>query len=185
VLSVTAILQRDGPNMEKSLDGNGRLASQIYYLLWNHEVHYRVMSLPSAPIVSHLNLVHTSLRVIWIHVNNILPSTPRLRAVSVCQSLQPELCTVYLSYARYRPAHFIPLTSCEVEILWSLSLCSILQSHVTLSRLGPSILLNAMFSNAISMCSSLNARGQKPHLDRNTCEIIVFRWEIGRRKILN
>jgi hypothetical protein len=38
--------------------------------------------------------------------------------------------------------------------LWSSSFCSFLQPPVTSSRFGPNILLNTLFSNTLSLCSS-------------------------------
>jgi hypothetical protein len=45
----------------------------------------------------------------------------------------------------------------------SSSLCSLLQSPVASSLLGPNILLNTLFSNTLSLCSSLSARDQVSH----------------------
>jgi hypothetical protein len=44
---------------------------------------------------------------------------------------------------------------CEEYKLWS-SLCSFLQTPVTSSLFGPNILLSTLFSNTLSLCSSLN-----------------------------
>jgi hypothetical protein len=40
--------------------------------------------------------------------------------------------------------------------LWSFSLCSFLQPPVTLSLFGPNILLSTLFSNTLSLRSTLN-----------------------------
>ena len=45
----------------------------------------------------------------------------------------------------------------------SCSLCSFLHSLVTSSLLGPNILLNSLFSNTLSLCSSLSVRDQVSH----------------------
>jgi hypothetical protein len=45
--------------------------------------------------------------------------------------------------------------------LRSSSLCSFLQSHVTSSLFGPYILLSTLFSDTLSLCSSLNFKGFK------------------------
>jgi hypothetical protein len=47
--------------------------------------------------------------------------------------------------------------------LWSSSLCSFLQPPVTSSLFGLNILLNTLFSNTLSLCSSLNVRDQVSH----------------------
>jgi hypothetical protein len=52
--------------------------------------------------------------------------------------------------------------------LWSSSLCIFLQPPVTSSLFGPNILLNTLFSNTLSLCSSLNVRDQVAHPYRTT-----------------
>jgi hypothetical protein len=52
--------------------------------------------------------------------------------------------------------------------------CSFLQPPVTSSLFGPSILLNTLFSNTLSLCSSLNVRDQVSHPYRTTGKIIVL-----------
>jgi hypothetical protein len=61
--------------------------------------------------------------------------------------------------------------------LWSCSLCSFLQPPVTSSLIGRNILLNTLFSNTLSLCSSLNVRDQVSHSCRTTgksCLLILF-----------
>jgi hypothetical protein len=58
--------------------------------------------------------------------------------------------------------------------LWSSSSCSFLQPPVSSSLFGPNILLNTLFSNSISLCSSLSVRDQVSHPYRTTGKIIVF-----------
>jgi hypothetical protein len=43
------------------------------------------------------------------------------------------------------------------------SLCSLLHSPVPSSLLGPNILLSTLFSNTLSLCSSLSVRDQVSH----------------------
>jgi hypothetical protein len=43
---------------------------------------------------------------------------------------------------------------------WSSSLRSLLHSPVTSSLLGPNVLLSTLFSNTLSLCSSLSVRDQ-------------------------
>ena len=56
----------------------------------------------------------------------------------------------------------------------SSSLCSLLHSPVTSSLLGPNILLNSLFSNTLSLRTSLNVSDQVPHPYKTTYKIIVL-----------
>jgi hypothetical protein len=63
---------------------------------------------------------------------------------------------------------------------------------VTSSLLGSNILLSTLFSNTLSLCSSLNVTDQFSHQYKisynysfvyfNLC---VFRWQMGRQNIMN
>jgi hypothetical protein len=50
----------------------------------------------------------------------------------------------------------------------SSSLCSFLHSYITLSLLGPNILLNTLFSNTLSLRSFLNVSDQVSHPYKTT-----------------
>ena len=54
------------------------------------------------------------------------------------------------------------------------SLCSFLHSHVTSSLLGPNMLLNTLFSNTLSLRSSLNVSDQVSHPYKTTGKIVVL-----------
>jgi hypothetical protein len=47
--------------------------------------------------------------------------------------------------------------------LWSSSLCNFLHPPVTSSLLGPNILLNTLFSNTLSLCSSSKIFDSRRH----------------------
>jgi hypothetical protein len=58
--------------------------------------------------------------------------------------------------------------------LWSSSLCNFLHSPVTSPLLDPNILLRTLFSNTLSLCSSLNVRDQVSHPYKTTGRIMVL-----------
>jgi hypothetical protein len=76
------------------------------------------------------------------------------------------------------PVHLIALDLIvmlgEEYKLWSSSLHSFLQLPNISFRFGPNILLNTLFSNTISLCSSLNVRDQVSHPYRTSDKIVVF-----------
>ena len=78
------------------------------------------------------------------------------------------------------PAHLILFDLITRTILGeeysslSSSLCSFLYSPVTSSLLGPNILLNTLFSNILSLRSSLNVSDQVSHPYETTGKIIVL-----------
>jgi hypothetical protein len=78
------------------------------------------------------------------------------------------------------PAHIILLDlitriifSEEYRSLSS-SLCILLYSPVTSSLLGPNIVLSTLFSNTLSLCSSLSVRDQVSHPYKTTGKITVL-----------
>jgi hypothetical protein len=50
-------------------------------------------------------------------------------------------------------------------------LCRLLHSLVTSSLLGPNILLSTLFSNTLSLCSSLSVRDQDSHPDKKQVKL--------------
>ena len=58
------------------------------------------------------------------------------------------------------------------------SICSLLHSSVPSSLLGPNILLRTLFSNILSLRSSLNVSDQVPHQYKTTANIsaCIYRW---------
>jgi phosphate starvation-inducible membrane PsiE len=79
------------------------------------------------------------------------------------------------------PAHislfyFITQTILGKEYRSLSSSYSFLHSPVTLSILGPHILLNTLFSNILSLCSSLNVSDQVLHPYKTTGKIIILNF---------
>jgi hypothetical protein len=80
----------------------------------------------------------------------------------------------YYTLCTLQPSCLIILIRLSEEYrLWSSSLCSFPQPPVTSSLFGPNILLSTLFSNTLSLCSSLNVRDQVSHPYRTTRKIIV------------
>ena len=115
-----------------------------------------------------------------VQLNIILPYTPGSSKWSLSSGFPTKtLFTPILSPIRATcHAHLILLDLITRSILGevyrslSSSLCSFRHSLVNLSFLGPSILLSTLFSNTLSLCSSLNVSDKVSHPYKTTGKII-------------
>ena len=139
----------------------------------NPKVHHRTHKCPPpVPILSQLHPVLTTTPTSWRSIL-ILSSHLRLGLPNVLfPSVFPTrtMCTSHPSpICATRTAHLILLDFTTRTIFGkeyrslSSSLCNFLHYPVTSSLLGPSTFLNTLFSNTLSLRSSLNVSDQVPH----------------------
>jgi hypothetical protein len=62
--------------------------------------------------------------------------------------------------SNFIPLYLILIIFGEGHKLWSYSLCIFLQPRTISTFFSPNIFLSTLFSNVLSLCSSLNIRGQ-------------------------
>ena len=165
-----------------SLEASRFSASQeIPRILGNPKVHYRIHKCsPPVPILSQLYPVHTPTSYfLKIHLNTILP--PTSGSSNWFHSFRfhhrNPVCTSCLLHMCYMPPHLIFL-NLVTQIIFgeeyrSLS-SSFLHFPVTLSLLGPNILLSTLFLDTLNLRSSLHVSDQVSHAYKTPGKIVVL-----------
>jgi len=157
------------PSLEANLFSGSQ---EIPRILWNSKVHYRIhKSPPPVSFLSQIDADHVpTSHFLTIQLNIILPSLPGSSKWSLSLGFphQNPVYTAPLPICATCPAHpILDLITRRVlgEEYRSLrsSFCSFLYSPVTSSLLGPNILLDTLFSNTLSLPSSLNVSDQVSH----------------------
>ena len=138
-------------------------SQEIPRILWNPKVHYRICKCPPAvPIMSQLNPFHTlhptSWRPIWLlsfHLGLGLPSDlfPSGFPTNTLYS-PPHTC--YMHHTSHHSRFDLPNNMGEEYRTFSSSLRSYLHSSVTSSLLGLNTFLSTLFSDTLSLRSSLS-----------------------------
>ena len=146
-------------------------SQEIPRILWNPKVHHRTHKCPPpVPILSQLHPVPTTpSQFLKIDLNFILPfmsGSPQW-SLSLRFPHQNPVHTSPLPHTRHMPLPHLILLDFTTRTLFvkefislSSSLCNFLHSSVTSSLLGPNIFLNTLFSNTLSLRSSLNVSDQ-------------------------
>ena len=180
-----------------SWEANQFSASQeIPRILWNPKVHYRIHKCPPpVPILNHLDPVTPhptpwrSILILFSHLRLDLVSSLFPSGFPTKTLYTPLLSSIRATY----PAHLILLDFITRTILdedyrsLSSSLCSFLHSPITSSLLGLNILLSALFSNTLSLLSTLKVSDQVSHPYKTTGKIIVlyiliFKFLVSKRE---
>ena len=144
------------------------------------KVHWLIYKCASpVPILSHFNPVPACHSTSW---RSIFPSTPGFSKWSLYLRFPHQNHVYNFSPPIHAtcPAHLIILYSITRVILGeeygllSSTLFSFIYSPVTSSLLGPNILLSSLFSNTLSLCSSLNVSDQVSHPYKTTGKSLVL-----------
>ena len=134
---------------------------------------------PPVPILSHINPVYGPPIPLPEYPSSYYPSIYAwvFQVISFPQVSPPKSC-IHLSPIRTKCHVHLNLSNVITRIAFgeecrplNFSLCSFIHSPVTSFLLGQDILLGAIFSNALSLCSSLNVSDQVAHPYKTTGKI--------------
>ena len=141
-------------------------SQEILRIYWNPKADYRIHKIPPPiPVLSQISPVHAPPSHVLSNHFNIPDLRLDLPSVYFSQvSYQNSACTSYFPHACHMhcSSHSSwfdhPIIFGEEYRPLSSSLCSLLHSPVTLSFLGPNILLSTPFSNSLSLFFSFCER---------------------------
>jgi hypothetical protein len=139
-------------------------------LHWSLSWASSIQSIPSHPISRRSILILSTYLCLGLPNGLFLSGFPTYILYACLFSPIHATCLAHL-ILRYL---IILMMFCKEYKLWSSSLWSFLQSLITSSLFGTNIPLSILFSNTLSLCSSLNVRDQVLHPHRTTGKIIVL-----------
>jgi hypothetical protein len=157
-------------------------SQEIPRILCKQKVHYHTHKRrPPVPILRQINPIHTSSHFLKIRFNITLPSMPWSYKwpFPLTSPHQNAVCNLFSPVLATCTAHLIPvdlitrITFGELYRSLSFQLCNFLLYPVTSSHLGPNVLISTLFSNTLSLRSSLDVSDQVPH-SYKTRKIIVI-----------